>query len=144
MKKKNILFIILCLIICLLVVFIFYQNSKKESVNIGFSEKEKCANLAKDFLQHEKEVDSFANVLNEKYTFNSSLNTCLVYFEVAETGAGTAYNIIDLLTNKKLYTHIDYVDSSLQKNWDENCKSLNEGCVINKDDFVNKQKELFK
>lgn len=132
------------LILFIIGLFYFSSLSQKGNVsNVSFDNKEKCAGQAQAFLQHERQIDSPAGVLNEQYTYNSSLNTCLVYFEVVERGAGITYNIIDLLTNKKLYTYVEYEDSSTQKIWDENCK-ISDGCFVNKNDFLSKFNELFK
>jgi hypothetical protein len=134
-----------------LIIGVYYVSSlsqTKNSNDTAFNNKENCASKAQAFLQHEKQIDSpengiNANVLNEQYTYNSALNTCLVYFEVAEIGSGTTYSIIDLLTNKKLYSYIEYRDQSMQKVWNDNCK-IADGCFVNKNDFTAKFNELFK
>lgn len=137
------------LILLITGLFYFSSLSQKGNVNnVSFNNKEKCAGQAQVFLQHEKQIDSpengiNASVLNEQYVYNSSLNTCLVYFEVVEVGAGTTYNIIDLLTNKKIYTYVEYRDSSTQRFWNESCK-VSDGCFTNKDDFMVKFNELFR
>jgi hypothetical protein len=117
---------------------------KASTQNDTFANKEKCAVQAQSFLKSEKEKDqiSGAAVLSEQYTYNQSLNTCLLYFEVVEQGAGTTYNIIDLLTNKNIFKHITYRDQSMHKYWNENCKE-SDGCYVKKESFDTKFNSLF-
>ncbi|MFI5398622.1 MAG: hypothetical protein ACHQ9S_24095 [Candidatus Binatia bacterium] len=115
-------------------------------VQVDFSTKDKCADRGEKFLAHERSIDVPQNgidavVRNEEFTYNRSLNTCLVYFEVVEAGAGTTYNIVDTLRNKRLYHHVTYRDQSTQRWWDESCKAA-EGC-LNADGLERKRIELF-
>ncbi len=144
----------LALLMVLLIVglsYIFYSVPQKGKV--GYDNKEKCAEQAQAYMQNIREINSesenidgsLINALNDQYTYNSSLNTCLVYFEVAESGAGTTYNIVDLLTNQTIYTHLRYQSqhARAQELWDENC-NVNDGCFVDRNDFIDKFNELFK
>lgn len=147
-KENWFKFVIVVILIIVGICFVSLISQQKNINNDAFDNKEKCASKAQTFLQHEKQIDSpengiNANILNEQYAYNSALNTCLVYFEVVEVGAGTTYNIIDLLTNKKIYTYIEYEDQNTQKLWNESCK-VSDGCFVNKNDFTVKFNELFK
>ena len=139
---------VLVLLVLVIGLLYFSLTSQKENTNVSFDNKEKCAQQAQAYLQNERQADSpqngvNANVLNEQYIFSTSLDTCLVYFEVSEVDAGTTYNIVDLLTNRKIYVHIEEMDQNSQKFWDENCK-VSDGCFVNKVDFMAKFNELFR
>ena len=113
---------------------------------VPFSTKKVCADRAEAFLQHERSIDVPANginaiVKNEQFVYNKALDTCLVYFEVTEFSVGTTYNIVDTLTNKKLYLHLSYLDRTMQPSWDGLCKA-SDGC-LSEDDFRKKRVELF-
>jgi hypothetical protein len=120
--------------------------SDSPTVQVDFATKNKCADRAERFLARERNIDVPENginavVRNEQFTYNRSLNTCLVYFEVAEVGAGTTYNIVDTLTNWRLYHHVSHVDQGTQRWWDEACKAA-DGC-LGADDLQKKRVELF-
>jgi len=127
----------------LVLLFLSGCNLNNSNEVNNFDLKNRCATQAQSFLQNERANDITVNVINDQFAYNSTLNTCLVYFEVVEQGAGTTYNIFDLLTNKKLYTHVEYLDSNTQKWWDESCKESN-GCFVKKEDFTAKFNNLFK
>jgi len=111
-----------------------------------FKNKKDCAERAEAYLRRERTIDTPSNgingsVRNEQYTYSNSLNACLLYFEVAEVGAGASYNIVDTLTNKNIYYHISYSDPSAQRSFDTLCKS-SDGC-LDRNEFEKKRAELF-
>jgi hypothetical protein len=94
-----------------------------------FATKNKCADRADAFLRLERSKDpSDAFIRGEEFTYSRPLNTCLLYFEVAELGAGTTYNIVDTLTNRRLYHSVRYLDRGAQELWDKACKP-EDGCL---------------
>jgi hypothetical protein len=126
--------------------FAFGCSREKPSSAVDFQKKKECAGRAETYLHRERQIDIPANginasVRNERYTYSNALNTCLLYFEVAEVDAGTSYNIIDTLTNKKLYYHVRYNDSSTQESFDTLCKR-SDGC-LGENEFQVKRTELF-
>jgi len=55
-----------------------------------FKNKKDCAERAEAYLRRERTIDTPSNgingsVRNEQYTYSNSLNTCLLYFEVARS-----------------------------------------------------------
>jgi hypothetical protein len=107
--------------------------------------KKECAERAQAYLRHERIIDTPSNgingsVRNEQYTYSNSLNTCLLYFEVAEVGAGASYNIVDTLANKNIYYQVSYSDPSEQQKFDTLCKR-SEVC-LDRNEFEKKRAEL--
>jgi hypothetical protein len=120
--------------------------SRSSSSTADLQSKRDCADRAEAYLKRERSIDVPANgidafVRSEQYKFNRSLNTCLLYFEVGERGTGTAYNIVDMLTSKKLYYHVSYKNADTQRSFDVLCKP-GDGC-LRKDAFEKKRAELF-
>ncbi len=60
---------------------------------------------------------------------------------MAEPGAGTTYNIVDTLTNRRLYHSARYLDRGTQESWDKACKP-EEGC-LSEGGLQQKRTELF-
>ena len=122
------------------------EGGSRAAPSVDFATKTKCADRAEAILSRERSIDSPSNGINafvrsEQFTYNRSLNTCLVYFEVVEFGAGITYNIVDTLTNRTLYHHVSYGDPKTQQFWDEACKP-DEGC-LSEVDLRKKRGELF-
>lgn len=158
-NSKNIL-IVLCVFVAILIIVLLFTKSNNSIAqpqqeistitnSIDIEQKIKCTDIGKSFLVKEKQSNKErginADIFNEEYIFNTSLNTCLVYYESSEIEEGTTYNIFDTLKNKNLFQYIEFKNPSgaLEKLFIENCKIEN-GCYINKNDFISKFKELFK
>lgn len=127
-------------VVILLIGGLFYFNLQKNSTDkISFENKEKCAELGQIYIQQA------GSISNEQHTYNSVLNTCLVYFEEVTPGAHYFF-IVDSLTNEALYTHLvyrgDLTNTTSQELWNQNC-AIENGCFIDKNDFDNKFNELF-
>lgn len=122
------------------------QSASEATPRVAFATKVECADRAAAYLRHEREIDSPQNGINafirsEQFTFNRSLNTCLVYFEVVEAGAGISYTIVDTLTNRRLYYHVSSRDRDTQRMFDETCKT--DKTCLSESDLQNKRVELF-
>jgi hypothetical protein len=142
------------IIISILLIFgalLFFLKPEQERI-IVFDIEADCAEIAQSCIQQREEVNhegdeiygSLTNVLNERYAYNFSLNTCLVYFEVAVSDVGTTYNIVDAVNNDTIYKHLRYQPEhqDLQELWNTNCKKES-GCIIDKSEFDLLVGELF-
>jgi hypothetical protein len=108
-----------------------------------FDAKNRCVDRGQAYLAHERSVyGADVDVGNEQFTFNKSLNTCPVYFEVIEPKVGISSNIVDTLSNRKLYYHVSFHDQKMQHTNDELCKP-EDGC-LSLNGLLKKRDELFK
>lgn len=118
------------------------NKSKVAAPAVEFAAKNECADRAEAFLELERSRDPpGAFIRSPERTYSVPLNTCLLYFEVVEPGAGTSYNIVDTLTNRVLYHSLLYQDRGTQELWDKACKS-EEGC-LSSDDLQKTRGALF-
>jgi len=135
---------------------IFFLSPKQERFIksfIVFNPKTDCAELAQYYIKQKKEVSSegdeidgsLLNILNERYVYSPSLDTCLVYFEVTELGVGITYNVVDVLNGSTVYKHLRYQSEhqSLQELWDASCRKEYDGCIIDGLEFKDLVKSLF-
>ena len=124
----------------------FACSRENPAASSNFMNKKECAERAEAYLRRERKIDVPSNginasVPNERYVYSAALDTCLLYFEVTEIDAGTSSNIIDTLTNKRLYYHVNYSDPSMQRDFDTLCKT-SDGC-LSENEFRRKHAELF-
>jgi hypothetical protein len=116
------------------------QTASGAQTRADFAAKAQCADRGAAYLKHEKGEDYFADVKAEQFTYNKSLNTCLIYFEVFDP-SGISYNIADTLTNRRLYQHVSFFNPATQQTADEHCKS--DKTCLSEADLQKKRVELF-
>jgi len=106
-----------------------------------------CAEKGREFVEDAKQrMDPRGAIYDERYTFNTKLNTCLVYHVFRAEGVAH-HTIIDLSTNEHVYSFFDlFNDETAKNNFKRECeKGENKPSeCLSREEFAAKLDDLFK